>query len=214
MLLSRLEFGSYFSYTPRGESDIAKRSKNTMILLKSEQTIGNPPRFMSQFVAERMRESINQKPFRNFFNPNVSLVPVPKTSLMKADTLWVPEKIAEALSRQRLGVCYPCLKRIKPIPKAAYSEPSERPKAIDHYNSIICQSLIPIPHEIVLIDDIVTRGSTLLGCASKLREFFPDIPIRAFAVFRTISDSSLFKEIEDSCVGEITLRGNDTFREP
>ena len=214
MLLSELEFGSYLAYSPRGKSDIAKRSKNILINLKSEKNIGNPPRFMSQFVAEKIKGSIDQMPFANFFNSNVSLVPIPKTSLMQANTLWVPEKIARALSTQGFGDFYPCLKRTMPLKKAAYSDSSNRPKPIDHYNSIECQPLVHRPKEVVLIDDVVTRGSTLLGCASRLREVFSEVSIRGFAVIRTISNTDEFTKIEDPCVGRITLRNNNAFRKP
>ena len=215
MLLSELEFGSYLTYSPRGKSELAKRSKNIMIYLKSEGNIGTPPKFMSEVVAYRMKESIDQMPFKHFFNENVSLVPIPKSSLMQQNALWVSEKIAKALSKQAFGNFYPCLKRIKPVQKAAYAVPSNRrPKAIEHYNSIECQQLIHRPKEIVLIDDIITRGSTLLGCASRLKEIFPDVPIRAFAVIRTISHPDDFKKIEDPCIGTITRSGNATFRKP
>ena len=214
MLLSELEFGSYLTYSPRGKSDLAKRSKNIMIWLKSEGSIGNPPKFMSQFVAERMEEGIDQMPFKHFFSQNVSLVPIPKSSLMQPNTLWASEKIAKALSKQAFGEFYPCLKRIKPLQKAAYAVPLNRPKAIDHYNSIECQPLVHRPKEIVLIDDVITRGSTLLGCASRVREIFSDVPIRAFAVIRTISDPDDFTKIEDPCIGTITLSNNNTFRKP
>ena len=214
MLLSELEFGSYLTYSPRGESEISKRSRNIMNILKSEGNFGNPPKFMSQVVAERMKSSNDQMPFKHFFNQNVSLVPVPKSSLMQPSTLWVSEKIAKALSKQAFGDFYPCLKRRKSLQKAAYAVPSNRPKAIDHYNSVECQQLVHRPKEIVLIDDIITRGSTLLGCASRLKEIFSDVPIRAFAVIRTISDPNDLTMIDDPCVGTITLSNNDTFREP
>lgn len=212
MLLSELEFGSYLTYSPRGNSDLAKRSRNWMIRLKSESSIDNPPKFMSQLVADSIKGSIDKMPFKHFFSSNVSLVPVPKSSLMQPNTLWISEKIAKALARQEFGDFYPCLKRVKPLRKAAYSNP--RPKAIDHYNTIECQPLVHRPKEIVLVDDIITRGSTLLGCASRLKEIFSDIPIRAFAVMRTMSDPNEFTKIEDPCVGKITLSNSDTFRKP
>ena len=215
MLLSELEFGSYLTYSPRGQSETAVKSRYWRDCLKNEKSVESPPKFMSQLVAERMKESIDQMPFKHFFNQNVFLVPVPKSSLMQPNTLWVSEKIAKALSKQAFGEIYPCLKRIKPLPKAAYAVPSSnRPKAIDHYNSVECQQLVQRPKEIVLIDDIITRGSTLLGCASKLKEIFPDVPIRAFAVIRTISDLNYLKKIEDPCVGMITRSGNETSRVP
>ena len=214
MFLSELEFGSFLTYCPRGNSDLIKTSKNIRNYLKSEMNIGSPPKFFSEFVTERLKESIDLMPFKHFFGQNVSLVPVPKSSLMQPNTLWVSEKIAKALSRQDFGEFYPCLKRVKPLQKAAYAVPLNRPKAIDHYNSLECQQLVHRPKELVLIDDIVTRGSTLLGCANRLKEIFSDVPIRAFAIIRTISDPDRFTKIENPCIGTITQYNNDTIREP
>ena len=83
-----------------------------------------------------------------------------------------------------------------------------------HYSSIECTSLVPPPKEIVLVDDIITRGSTMLGCASRIKEIFPDIPIKGFAVLRTMSNPDEFKKIEDPCTGTITLVGDETIRRP
>jgi predicted amidophosphoribosyltransferase len=185
-----------------------------MINLKSEGSMGNPPQFMSQIVAEKIKKDINQLPFKHFFSSDVFLVPVPKSSLIQTNTLWVPEKIANALSKQGLGDCYPCLKRIKPVQKAAFAAPANRPKAIDHYNSIECKPLVHRPKEIVLIDDVITRGCTLLGCASRLNKVFPDIPIKGFAVLRTMSNPIDLNEITDPCVGKITLSQGETLRKP
>lgn len=56
-----------------------------------------------------------------------------------------------------------------------------------------------------LVDDVITRGATLLGSASRLCEAFPDIPIRAFAVLRTVSNPEEFSSIYSSLVGNIKL---------
>ena len=71
------------------------------------------------------------------------------------------------------------------------------------------------PDEIVLIDDIVTRGATLLGPANRLADVFPQTRIRAFAAMRTISNPDEFNELYDPCVGTIELReSGDTLRRP
>ena len=214
MLLSNLEFGSYLSYTPRGKTDIAISSKNITYNLKNEKSIGNPPKFMSQLVAENIKKDIDKLPFKNFFHKRVHLVPVPKSSLIKANSLWVPELIAKALSRQEMGIFYPCLNRKIAIQKAAYSRSSDRPKAIDHFNSLECQKTNEAPEEILLIDDVITSGSALLGSASFLNKCFPNIPIKGFAVIRTISEPDNFIKILDSCVGTITYYGDLTYRIP
>jgi hypothetical protein len=214
VLLSELEFGSYLTYTPRPDTDLAKKAKNVMYYLKSERTIGDPPKVMSQYLAERINNSINTLPFKEFFDKDVSLVPVPKSSLTKSDTLWVPLKIAEAMSKLNMGLCYPCLKRITPIQKAAYASPSQRPTAQTHFDTIDINSILPKPTKIVLIDDVITRGATMIGCASRLRSFFPDVSIKGFAVMRTISNPNDFTKIEDPCVGTINHYPHGTFRTP
>lgn len=65
--------------------------------------------------------------------------------------------------------------------------------------------------EIVVVDDIVTRGSTFLGAAARVSEVYPRAVIRAFAVART---ARLTDEIEDPCVGAITVVGDNPRRQP
>lgn len=206
MLLSHLDFGSLLAYTPRGTSEEAKRSKNLMYDLKREKVSGNPPLAMSQRVAKYIKDKLNELPFKDFFDENTSLVPVPKSSLMKPDSLWVPLAIASAISKHGLGQVCSCLTRRTAVQKAAYSSMSKgRPKAIDHYNSIQRPTLLKNPKKIVLIDDIITQCATLLMCASILRETFPDVPIKGFAIIRTISNPDEFSKIRDSCAGDIKL---------
>ena len=50
------------------------------------------------------------------------------------------------------------------------------------------------PDEIILIDDVITRGATLLGAANLLADDFPETPIRAFVAMRTISNPDEFNE--------------------
>ena len=71
------------------------------------------------------------------------------------------------------------------------------------------------PDEIILVDDVVTRGATLLDAANRLADAFPETPIRAFAAMRTISNPEEFNELYDPCVGTIDLReSGDTLRRP
>lgn len=214
MLLSELSFGSYLTYSPHGISELEKKSQNIVNKLKNERSIGNPPIFMSQCVVDQINENLNQLPFKDFFGSDVSLVPVLRSCLMQPGTLWVSEKIVKAMVKYGFGESYPCLTRIKSVPKAAFSKASDRAQAIDHYNTIECQPLVNVPTKIVLVDDVITSGSTIRGCASKLKEVFPNADIRAFAIIRTISNSNEFKKIVDPRVGTISGCGNRTFRRP
>jgi hypoxanthine phosphoribosyltransferase len=92
---------------------------------------------------------------------------------------------------------------------------SDRPKALQHFESLdVRWREKNKPKEILLIDDIVTRGATLLGAANRLAAAFPDARIRAFAMMRTMSGPSNFNRITDPCTGWIELRDDDTYRVP
>jgi len=66
----------------------------------------------------------------------------------------------------------------------------------------------------LLVDDIVTKGSTLVGAASRLQEAFPGLGVRGFALVRT---RGLIEEVEalvEPCVGTIRFDGQSCARTP
>jgi len=70
------------------------------------------------------------------------------------------------------------------------------------------------PKEIVLVDDVITRGATAVNAVNRLANAFPNAKIRVFAAMRTISDPDMFSEIIQPCTGTISLIGEDTYRDP
>ncbi|MBI4176627.1 MAG: hypothetical protein HY518_05455, partial [Candidatus Aenigmarchaeota archaeon] len=210
MLLSSLNYGAFLAYSPRGTDSKAKDSKNFMYAVKQDKNVHIQERDVStsEFIAELIKDELNDLPFNDFFGPYVYLVPVPKSSPVKEGTLWVPRNIVNAFSNQGLGKPFICLERIEAVKKSAFSEPKDRPKASEHFRTIQIKSdlqRIENVEEIVLVDDLVTRGSTLLGSASRLSQVFPNASIRAFAVIRTISNLGEFRKIKDPCIGIIEL---------
>lgn len=187
-----------------------------MLFLKKDSYVNSPPVLMSQWIANTIRQNIDTLPFSAYFQENTVLVPTPKSSLMQPNTLWVPNRIATAIVRVGLAKqVLPCLSRVLAVPKAATSKVKDRPKPADHYRTINVQKPLNKPSKIVLIDDVITRGSTLLGAANRLADVFPNTPIYAFAAMRTISNPSEFNKIYEPCTGEIILRDSgDTLRRP
>lgn len=156
-------------------------------------------------------------PLGNFFGTNTILVPAPRSSLIKSDALWVPQSIARALVKRGFGsntVEY--LLRTRAVAKSAFSGPSDRPKVTTHFESLAVQGTMTPPDDVLLIDDIVTRGATLLGAANRLLDAFPNARVRAFAAMRTVSNPAEFEEMYRPCTGVITYRSNqdDTIRRP
>jgi len=218
MKISSINYGSLLSYTPRGKTQKELDSKFFRSALKEGRYVCNDTVSMPDWIAGLMKHNLKKLPFADFFQGKAVLVPVPKSAPMKDkdNTLWVPKDVAQALVSQGLGKeVISCLVRTKPV-KAAHlcMMGAERPKAMEHYNSVIVQGTLSKTENIVLIDDFVTRGATFLGCANRLIEVFPECRINAFAVMRTISYSPDFKNVYSPCVGDINLHGEETFRRP
>ena len=118
MNLTQLEFGALNLHPSRGNTPKSIQSKDVMIALKRDQFVNTPPILVSDWIAKRVQDKITELPFGQFFRSNIILVPVPKSSLMKPNTLWVPERIATALVALGLGKkVESCLIRTKPIPR-------------------------------------------------------------------------------------------------
>ena len=197
--LQSLEFGSCFSYTPRPTSpdntnlDLMKKTKDYTILLKQDHMVhvkneGDMP--MTSYVVKIISKHFSTLPFADFFKDYTVLVPVPSSSLMTYDALWVPRRIADAMVSVGIGnEVAPILKRSKSIPKSSISISSERPSPLMHYESLTAEPTIIDIHNVVLIDDVITRGSTMIGCANKLSDENPGLKIRGFSMIRTIHDA-------------------------
>jgi len=115
-----------------------------------------------------------------------ALVPVPKHSRHLPGSLWVPERIAEAMRSNGIGESVvPLLERREPVPRSTgVRSASQRPTPTRHRDSLgVITDLFP-PAKVMLIDDFITNGSTLFGCAARLRQVNPKIQIQAFALCR------------------------------
>ena len=217
MHLSTLEFGSLMSYAPWGNLEIHMKSKTMKTILKNDLFVDSKSDkvLMSDFVADEIKRNMQSLPFAKFFNLNPILIPVPPSSLLTRDSLWVPQRIAKALVRRGLGKSVAeCVKLVKPLRKSSKSSPENRPKPSEHYNSVEVEQILSKPVEILLVDDIVTRGATLIGVANKLADVFPNASIRGFAAMRTMTPPSKFVKINDPCIGQIELIDDDAYRDP
>lgn len=217
MLLSEIEFASFLAYSPRGESEDAAQSRHWVRKLKGELLVGGTPReSASSFVVGRLKARLDEVPFADWFGPDVLLVPAPSSALLQVHSLWVPNRIARALVRQGLGQdVLPCLERVQPVRKSATAGTANRPLARFHYDSMTISAL-DFPHDdVVVIDDVVTRGATLLVAVSLVQEALPGARVRGFAVVRTQSDSDDFLSMFAPVVGTISLRSDgQTTRRP
>ncbi len=217
MHISEIEFGSLLSYAPWGISEIHMKSKTMKTIIKNDLFVDSKSGkvLMSEFIADEIKRNLQSLPFAKLFNGNPILIPIPPSSLLTKDSLWVPQRIAKALARRGLGKSVAeCVKRVVPIRKSSKSASEDRPKAFEHYGTVEVEKILSEPSEILLVDDIVTRGATFIGVANKLLDVFPKAHIRCFAAMRTMTPPSNFVKINDPCMGIIQLVGDDAFRDP
>ena len=208
-MIAALAFASCYVYSPTGNGLICARSRLLRALLKDGDA-----RFMIQY-AVRVREQA-RLPARlgGFFGAGDVLVPVPR-SAPKTGGTWVAAELAQALVQQGLGgMMWPGLRRIYAVRKSATCSPGARPSVASHYDSFRIESPAFHPASVVLIDDVVTRGRTLLAAASRVREALPDAEVRAFALLRTLGRVAGVRRLLQPCRGEIRWVRGDALRSP
>ncbi|HZI06405.1 MAG TPA: phosphoribosyltransferase, partial [Archangium sp.] len=85
--------------------------------------------------------------------------------------LWPAYKLALALFQARLGAkVAPVLRRVKAVKKSNQSKADERTTVDEHIDSLkaTVASLADVPR-VLLIDDVLTRGSQMIGAMQVLR---------------------------------------------
>ena len=208
-------YASYLSYTPRPQSKEQQFSKDVTLMLKNDEMWRGALISTAEHIIWQMAKKMERLPLHDFFRNKPVMVPMPPSSLQKPGSLWVSRCIFSALVRNNLGIrAVECLKRIRAVPKSSYSLPAERPRAINHYDSLGVET-VHEADEILIIDDVITRGASMMGAANRLAAIFPDAKIRGFAIIRTVSRSEEFRAMEDPQIGSIILDANgETFRRP
>jgi hypothetical protein len=209
---SELRFGSLLVYAPQGTSELSLQSQMVVRHLKSGREA------ILARIGSRFAEQVAIGRFLDMLGPDVLLVPAPRSSLTDKDMNWPALRIGRELERQRLCRGLACLlERHAPVPKSArLSKGADRPTPDQHAASL--RFTLPpawTPSRITIVDDVVTRGSTLLGCAWVLAEQFPRARICALAAVRTMSGLGAIETMLDPVDdGRIFLRANSPRREP
>lgn len=156
------------------------------------------------------------------------LVPVPG-SAPPGRGVWAAQRLALALQGVGLGgSVWPGLERRFPVRKSATALNADRPTVRQHYESFAVTGRWnvterPSPPErerpcpsgrMVIIDDVITKGRTILAAAIRLHEAFPHADIRAFALVRTMGLVPDVGQALSPCHGVVRWAGGDSRREP
>jgi hypothetical protein len=197
-MIGSVAFASCYVYSPAGNGAICERSRLLRALLKECNS-----RFMTKY-AVRVREQARLPAcLGGFFLAGDVLVPVPG-SAPKLRGIWAAGDLAQALVQQGLGaMTWPGLHRIHAVRKSATAAQGARPSVALHYASFQMDPPPFHPAGVVLIDDVVTKGRTLLAAASRVRDTMPGVQVRAFALLRTKGLVTGVEHLLEPCRGEI-----------
>lgn len=177
------------------------------------------PIWLPRLVARVWLEAVGHGRFGPAFGGRVALVPVPGSAPMqRAD--WVGERVAWCLREVGLAAeVWPVLQRRHAVRKSAFAAAGERPSVLEHYASFAVERAASSGMSgnrlrLTLVDDVITRGRTLLAAAGRLREAFPTADVCAFAVLRTLNRDETLHQVFDPCEGEVRWVSGDARRVP
>jgi len=205
-----IPYASFYTYSPKGQSSVSNRSRVICSRVKS-----GDDHWLRSYVASAQREIAHNARFDGLFNADTVLVPIPECQPGKPQRKWTAHRLATHLRKQGLGgAVWPGLRRARSVERSSTAWVWARPTVQQHYQSFAVIPLTPPPNSIVLVDDVITKGRTLIAAAMRMREAFPDARIGAFVLVRTRGLIPEIQKLLDPCCGEIRWNGEDVDRDP
>lgn len=202
--LESLRCASWLVYATRATSDSAKRIKNLILQIKTDRMDRESGQPIVRLVIERAVSRLGDRCHDGFAGYPI-LVPVPRAGLTKPHTVWPARRVCEELVRQGLGVdTMPLIHRVSAVDKSAGSV--DRPSLDVHVQSFAVQPDLRPPSRIIVVDDVVTSGTTLMGCAIKIAQSFSGVPVSAFALARVQSQGNP-ENVLQPLIERITIDG-------
>lgn len=220
--VTRLSFCSIFSYCPKSVTEEGYNAKKVMRAIKNDLPVRHRI-FGELFASELIAKFLKTNPWKSllyyeYFTGTNILIPVPRSSPICKGALWPSFRIARAMEQNSLGKVRAVIERIIPVSKSSLTPPERRPSPYNHYESMAVLSRLSMSPqtEVILVDDIITRGHTFMGAAWCIKKAFPEVQIKAFAAMRTVSNESEFKGLIDPVYGQIVYRNRsaDCLRRP
>lgn len=202
-MIDKITYGSLINYSPRGQSDLSQRSRLACGGIKHCK-----PAYITHITDSLKREEA--KPLLDLLNTDRILVPIPRSGLLKEDTIWPSYIIADELHTKGFGKSLETiLSRHKPLIRSSQQMGADnRPSVQEQIDSLLVEEELFLHNKITLIDDVMTLGRTSYACAQKIHEAYPDADIALFAVVRTQGFKDNIEAIFDPSLGTISYNDN------
>ncbi|HYL04957.1 MAG TPA: phosphoribosyltransferase [Thermoanaerobaculia bacterium] len=223
-MLSSLPFASFLAYSPHGQSAAEQAATTICREIKRDGYVRRKhgEERIIPYAVRRLRECLTAG-LADFLAADVVLVPAPGSAPLlprQPNAPWISRRICEELRAAGFGCRMDALLlRRQAVAKSAFARRGARPGVQEHYDSFeVAPRLGEPPARITLIDDVITRGATLLAGASRLAEAFPDATVRAFALVRTQypidreRDRQRFRAIIDPITARVTHNSYGAWR--
>ncbi len=195
-----LQFASFANFSSRGQNEESRKSRSLCGQVKA----GNSGTLESLAVALAGNRADE---IRGYISRDRYLVPIPGSGKTSAENLWAPKLICEALTSTGIGAgCLPILKRVTGVPKSAFAKPGERPPPSQHFETMAADVDLTTPLNLTLVDDVLTKGSTAIGAALRIKQELPNADILVFSVFKTCNFLAEIEQCVDPSTGRIVYQ--------
>jgi hypothetical protein len=202
-------FSSCYGYSPRAHGWVAEASRQLCDRVKSCDSLWLP-----RYAGFVYRTSLGDRHLAALFAPGTVLVPAPGSD-RSGEAPWTALRLAVALSE--VGFALPVwtgLRRRYTVTKSATAPSAGRPTVDQHYDSFQVIPPVGPVGRIVVIDDVITKGRTLLAAAARLRSELPFADVRGFALIRTRGFVDHIEHLAETCHGVVRWAAGDARREP
>lgn len=225
---SELPFASLCWYSPYGKSTGSRRSKTFCDAIKNDRAVlatlrdGSVGQMRAvEVVALRLEEMAVRPEFAflaQYFGAKTVVVPIPRSAPLKdPNALWPARELCKAIVAQGLACeMSPLLERVLAVPKSALAKSgAERASPDQHFQSTAVQAALQLfrGRTLVLVDDVITRGSTMIGMHARLQEAFSSAEVKCFAALRSMGPKEI-ESVYEPVQGVIRFVNNHLHREP
>lgn len=208
--LRNVEFCSSCIYSPRGTGFGSEASRRLCSRLKTGDA-----EWLPAYARVVRDQASRHEALYGLFSGDVTLVPVPG-SAPQSKRVWAAERLAAVLFGLGLGRrVWSGVQRSTAVRRSATAINADRPTVQQHFESLSISTHAPrATGRMVLIDDVITKGRTILAAAARLHEAFPGADIRAFALVRTMGLLADVAGPLGPCQGVVRWAGGDAWRDP